>query len=53
MCNGDNESAAMEQEWALKQARKEREFQDAYERFLMQEMELKSYVIDVKEASND
>lgn len=49
MCNGDNEAAAMEQEWALKQARKEREFQDQYETWLMEQMDLKSYVIETKE----
>ena len=46
MCNGDNESAAMEQEWAMKQARKERQFQDQYEAWLMEKMDLKSYVIE-------
>lgn len=46
---GDNEAAAMEQEWALKQARKEREFQDQYETWLMEQMELKSYELIIKE----
>lgn len=49
MCNGDNEAVAMEQEWALKQARKERAFQDQYEAWLMEQMDLKSYVIEPKE----
>ena len=49
MCNGDNEAAAMEQEWATKQARKEREYQNQYEAWLMEQMELKSYVIETKE----
>lgn len=49
MCNGDNEADALEQEWALKQARKEREFQAGYERWLMEQMDLKSYVIEPKE----
>lgn len=48
MCNGDNEADAMEQEWALKQARKEREFQDGYERWLMEQMDLKSHEIVVQ-----
>lgn len=45
MCNGDNESAAMEQEWALKQTQKERKFQEQYEAWCMEQMDLKSYVI--------
>lgn len=49
MCYGDNEDAAMEQEWAVKQARKERQFQDAYERWVMDQMELKSYEIRLEE----
>ena len=48
MCNGDNESAAMEQEWAMKQARKEREYQTAYERWMMGLLEMKSYEIEIE-----
>lgn len=52
MCNGDNEADAMEQEWALKQARKEREFQDGYERWLMEQMDLKSYEMTANAEGN-
>ena len=48
MCNGDNEAIAMEQEWAMKQARKEREYQTAYERWMMGLLEMKSYEIEVE-----
>lgn len=53
MCNGDNEAAAMEQEWAFKQARKEREFQTQYEAWLIEQMDLKSYAIEIKEGDYD
>ena len=49
MCYGDNESEAMEQEWSLKQKLKERAFQDQYEAWLIEQMELKSYEIKVDE----
>lgn len=51
MCNGDNEAAAMEQEWAQKQARNEREFQAQYEAWIMEQMDLKSYVFEPKEGA--
>lgn len=52
MSNGDNEADVMEQEWALKQVRKERDFQDEYERWLMEQMELKSYEITARLEEN-
>ena len=49
MCNDDNEDIAMEQEWAtMKQARKECEYQTAYERWMMGLLEMKSYEIEVE-----
>ena len=48
MCNGDNEAAAMEQELAMKQARKEHEYQTAYERWMMGLLEMKSYEIEIE-----